>query len=88
MALIKLNHEKIRDLMACTATRPADLAKSLEFSRQLTHYILHKGGRKHARAIADFFKCKEADLLETWEPRVKTPKRFQVKNKKARKVSK
>ncbi len=86
MAYVKLNHAKLRDLMAKTGTNPADLARSLGLSRQLVSYILHAGGRKHITRLAKYFDCKESDLSVYSTSRVKLPQDFEIVNNKVRKT--
>ena len=63
MAYIKLNHEKVRELMSQNLLRPIDLAKKIGKDRQTVNFILYYGGVKYADQLAKIFNCKRADLL-------------------------
>ncbi len=63
MALIKLNNALVISLMAKHFMRPADLAIALGKTKQMTNYIIHRGGMQYATRLAEIFNCKRTDLL-------------------------
>lgn len=63
MALIKLNHALVRKLMEKSLIRPIELARMMRISRQQVHYLMYRGGVKHARDLAEIFDVKRSDLL-------------------------
>lgn len=67
MELIRLDHEAVRGLARAKKMRPVDIARQLGVSRQLGHYILHKGGLKHAAALARLFDVRVSELLKSSE---------------------
>ncbi len=74
MALIKLNHKIVKALMTKAFMRPIDLAKRLKKSKQITNYIIHRGGMQYATGLAKIFKCSRFDLLIRPEVRVRLPR--------------
>jgi len=65
MAFAKLNYNRIHREMAKINLRPADLGSKLGVSRQLAHYIIHRGGWRYAFRLAQIFKCRVEDLIIT-----------------------
>jgi hypothetical protein len=63
MALIKLNNDYVRDLMARARMRPVDMARVLGVSKQLANHIIHHGGVSYAASLARIFDKKEIELL-------------------------
>jgi len=62
MAYVKLNHEKVNQMMRRKIWRPVDLAANLGISKQHVNYILKKGGLKYAPKLAELFDCAENEL--------------------------
>lgn len=79
MALIKLNHQLVRTLMTKAFMRPIDLAARMKKSKQMTNYIIHRGGMQYARDLAKIFKCDRLDLLTRPEIRLRLPKGKRMK---------
>jgi len=63
MALVKLNHGLVGELLARKFIRPTDMAKKLGVSKQMGNYILHTGGLKYARKLAKILGCEVNSLL-------------------------
>ena len=77
MALIKLNHQLVRALMTKAFMRPIDLAERMKKSKQMTSYIIHRGGMQYATALAKIFKCDRLELLT--RPTLRLPRGKRMK---------
>ncbi len=81
MALIRLNHDKLLELMIDARLRPCEVAKRLGVSRQMMNYILYRGGTVYAGKLARIFRCAEADLLVGTKPNALPVKKKHRKRK-------
>ena len=88
MATIKLNHQLVRALMTKAFMRPIDLAARMKKSKQMTNYIIHRGGMQYAKDLAKIFKCDRLDLLTRPEIRMRLPKGKRMKGSMVSKAGK
>jgi len=82
MALLKLNHERLKTEMAKRNLRIIDIANKMGISRQMAHYIIHKGGSQYSSRLSAIIGCREVDLLYY---SIRTPKGVTMVNNKGRK---
>jgi len=75
MSHLRLNRDKIRYRMEVMGFTPAELARQLGESRQLTSYILKEGGPNYAPRLGEVLKCDPMDLVES---SVRCPKGFGI----------
>ncbi len=63
MAKLKLNHDKIRELMGKKGIRLSNLARKMGHSSQMAYYIIRRGGPKYAPDLASHLGCEIVDIL-------------------------
>ena len=75
MSYLRLNRDKVRYQMEVMGFTPAELARQLGESRQLTSYILKEGGPNYAPRLGEVLKCDPMDLIES---NIRLPKGFGI----------
>jgi hypothetical protein len=63
MGTLKLNHDKIKQLIQFKGITVSALGRKLGLSRQMAHYILKEGGPGYAPRLAEVLECEVNDLL-------------------------